>query len=78
MGAALSSGEGGPGPESSCQQGHSDTAEYFCHCILPRQLTLGTVAKEVSARGQKEDFLRRWRGATKLPFTEPLHVCPPR
>lgn len=35
-------------------------------------LGLWTVAKEVCARGQKEDFLRRRQGATELPFTEPL------
>lgn len=35
-------------------------------------LGLWTVAKEVCARGQKEDFLRRRQEATELPFTEPL------
>ena len=67
-------GEGGPGPGSSSQQGRSDAAGYFCHCILPRQLTLGTLdSRQGGVRERAEGRLpAEAAGATELPFTEPL------
>lgn len=73
-------GAGGPGPRAAASRDARPRPSISVTAFFPGSslLALWTVAKEVCARGQKEDFLWRRQGANGAAVYRTLAACPPR